>query len=1107
MSAFGHAELYISPTDSGFDALLPGEMLADFDGDGTKLSLTLAPLHLHSEARGGDNMAAAPDTATYAAAAAAAAAGVPLKLGQWIERGWVTLLPHSNEAGDVCGDSVDNDTDSVLSVTPSQLRPQPQLQSHSPLDSADSLMPPLLRFLDLPASAPLSPLLLTLARPALLPQLLPPSLLCPAWLAGADRAYVSRYLDGHSSGGVSGGSDGFVGAVYASEATGSECRRGFRDVSVLRGKVLSPELALSSRPSDEALRSSEAAKHLDVQTPIVPSTPYINNNTTRSGGNNDGHNSNVFNPFFPLASCFLRDRNGVALAPHSPHATAWSPHCELVLRLPLAALAPEAAAVAVAAAAAASQPPPQSQAQQSKAQSLGFVEFVWAAARVGVAEFQGAHLTHWSPPYVTAALHGSSSSNNSGGEKGGDGASSSGSCSGEEKSGCIADNAELQDVNNENSNNTTNSNTSNGFFSETSASAGAAVDSRPCLSLPFARSHPCVAVTALSYSTATTNGSRVLHRARLFSHLEELLPSFDVVIGTSAMLRPSPEHLRAPVRLPWEFDWPAIFNANTTLNNNNNNNDNNAVANESATYNAARVGDEDTAKLEFQERINTVVASVLASRSNASSSSDSGSASGSGSGSGAESSPQSPTSVPHPLPSASRAPSVLLVLGRESHGLTSRELSLCDAIVTIPGPAASGGTNHSLNLAQAAGCVLYEAARAESQWRSLSANNNNNNNKNNNNNRNKNSGHDRHNTSAGFVVSQSPHAAATDASKSDARTATGWFDPHAPADLSTPLDGALDQPPAWALTPQGFDATLNSSSSSSESTSKKSFFKPKTPSHVAATDPAGVDPASAGFGYPGSALHCPAPAALAVPPQARAALYRVARSLFALLDPALLVKGDRPLRPLRGADPAAADAEDLRSDRLCGRGFGTGAGGGGSVLAASMAASLAAAVGPGGALPRRHHLDLRRSGLSTPLDQSTASDASSESTNSDDGDSAAASVSVSTSSYAAPLPASRGLPSNAQGRSHAEDLAVAVRKVLLSVRLSRGEFGATKRLFEWLAKHVRLMRVAVAEAEAEAAAAKAEVAVAKAEAAAAKAETAVAKKEADAAKAELARLS
>lgn len=58
-------------------------------------------------------------------------------------------------------------------------------------------------------------------------------------------------------------------------------------------------------------------------------------------------------------------------------------------------------------------------------------------------------------------------------------------------------------------------------------------------------------------------------------------------------------------------------------------------------------------------------------------------------------------------------PSMLIVLGRESSGLTARELDMCDYLVTIPGPNQLGGTNFSLNLAQACACVLYEITRAQ----------------------------------------------------------------------------------------------------------------------------------------------------------------------------------------------------------------------------------------------------------------------------------------------------------------------------------------------------------------------------------------------------------
>ena len=73
----------------------------------------------------------------------------------------------------------------------------------------------------------------------------------------------------------------------------------------------------------------------------------------------------------------------------------------------------------------------------------------------------------------------------------------------------------------------------------------------------------------------------------------------------------------------------------------------------------------------------------------------------------------SPVTSSHAAPSRDDAsPSVLVVFGRESTGLSAEELDLCDVLVTLPGPQSSGTTNFSLNLSQAAGMLLYEVTRA-----------------------------------------------------------------------------------------------------------------------------------------------------------------------------------------------------------------------------------------------------------------------------------------------------------------------------------------------------------------------------------------------------------
>lgn len=59
------------------------------------------------------------------------------------------------------------------------------------------------------------------------------------------------------------------------------------------------------------------------------------------------------------------------------------------------------------------------------------------------------------------------------------------------------------------------------------------------------------------------------------------------------------------------------------------------------------------------------------------------------------------------------SPSILLVLGRESSGLTSRELDMCDILITIPNTKISGKKPQSLNLAQACACILYEFFRSQ----------------------------------------------------------------------------------------------------------------------------------------------------------------------------------------------------------------------------------------------------------------------------------------------------------------------------------------------------------------------------------------------------------
>lgn len=61
-----------------------------------------------------------------------------------------------------------------------------------------------------------------------------------------------------------------------------------------------------------------------------------------------------------------------------------------------------------------------------------------------------------------------------------------------------------------------------------------------------------------------------------------------------------------------------------------------------------------------------------------------------------------------PLPASSLA-GVCLVLGHESHGLSSAALAVCDRIAYIPTPGKVG----SLNVATAAAIAVYEARRQE----------------------------------------------------------------------------------------------------------------------------------------------------------------------------------------------------------------------------------------------------------------------------------------------------------------------------------------------------------------------------------------------------------
>ncbi len=79
---------------------------------------------------------------------------------------------------------------------------------------------------------------------------------------------------------------------------------------------------------------------------------------------------------------------------------------------------------------------------------------------------------------------------------------------------------------------------------------------------------------------------------------------------------------------------------------------------------------------------------------------------------GATARPRNRFSTPIPLPDLlAKLPStqqnIALVFGRESSGLTNRELSYCHLLITIP----TNTQNPSLNLAQAVALTLYELSR------------------------------------------------------------------------------------------------------------------------------------------------------------------------------------------------------------------------------------------------------------------------------------------------------------------------------------------------------------------------------------------------------------
>ena len=76
-----------------------------------------------------------------------------------------------------------------------------------------------------------------------------------------------------------------------------------------------------------------------------------------------------------------------------------------------------------------------------------------------------------------------------------------------------------------------------------------------------ARLHPGCAISTTAYYMATKRGVHVLQQAKLFNRLEELLPHFDMVVGTSALFKPLKSNKKladtddasSPVLRPWEL--------------------------------------------------------------------------------------------------------------------------------------------------------------------------------------------------------------------------------------------------------------------------------------------------------------------------------------------------------------------------------------------------------------------------------------------------------------------------------------------------------------------------------------------------------------------------
>jgi tRNA C32,U32 (ribose-2'-O)-methylase TrmJ len=184
---------------------------------------------------------------------------------------------------------------------------------------------------------------------------------------------------------------------------------------------------------------------------------------------------------------------------------------------------------------------------------------------------------------------------------------------------------------------------------------------------PPAHLHPGCAVTTTAYYLATRGGMGLLQRAKQFDSLEQLLPHFDLVVGTSALAK--------KVRMP------------------------------------RRAGKDDDASsrvLRPWELADILVRSVADHERRFRAASDAAPA--------APSTHEAAPNSPNARPSADvglRAPPlrVLLVMGRETSGLTAEELAMCDHLVTIPGPSPAGGTLFSLNLAHATGILLYEVSR------------------------------------------------------------------------------------------------------------------------------------------------------------------------------------------------------------------------------------------------------------------------------------------------------------------------------------------------------------------------------------------------------------